>query len=64
MKGKGYITLTIPEAKRLLRQTDKLIYEIEEETGFAESKYFVARFTAAAGVSPMEYRKEAEGVSK
>ena len=62
---KQYVNdLRIEEAKRLLRQTDKLIYEIAEETGFAESKYFVARFTAAAGVSPMEYRKEAEGVSK
>ena len=54
---KQYVNdLRIEEAKRLLRQTDKLIYEIAEETGFAESKYFVARFTAAAGVSPMAGR--------
>lgn len=58
---KQYVNeLRIEEAKRLLRQTDRLIYEIAEETGFAESKYFIARFTAMVGMSPMEYRKMSE----
>lgn len=58
---KQYVNdLRIQEAKELLRHTDKLIYQIAEETGFAESKYFVAKFTAATGMSPMEYRKMTE----
>lgn len=58
---KQYVNdLRIEEAKRLLRQTDRLIYEIAEETGFAESKYFVAKFTATVGMSPVEYRKMSE----
>lgn len=62
---KQYVNdLRIEEARRLLRQTDKLIYEIAEETGFAESKYFVARFTAVVGMSPMEYRKLSENPPK
>lgn len=50
--------LRIEEAKRLLSQTDKLIYEIAEEVGFKESKYFTSKFTADVGVSPIEYRKK------
>ena len=58
---KQYVNdLRIEEAKRLLRQTDKLIYEIAEETGFAESKYFVAKFTATVGMSPLLDRKMPE----
>ncbi len=49
--------LRMEEAKRLLRSTDKLIYEIAEEVGFKESKYFVSKFTAEVGKTPMEYRK-------
>lgn len=45
------------EAKRLLRDTDKLIYKIAEETGFTESKYFISKFIDQTGMSPAEYRK-------
>lgn len=51
--------LRLEEAKRLLRQTDHKIYEIAAETGFVESKYLVAKFTAAENCSPTEYRKRA-----
>ncbi len=58
---KQYVNdLRIEEAKRLLRTTDRLIYEIAEQTGFAESKYFVSRFTQQVGCSPLEYRKMSE----
>lgn len=58
---KQYVNdLRIEEAKRLLRTTDKLIYEIAGQTGFAESKYFVSRFTQLVGCSPLEYRKMSE----
>ena len=49
--------LRLEEAKRLLRQTDKMIYEIAEEVGFKESKYFVSKFTAEIGKTPLEYRR-------
>lgn len=49
--------LRVEEAKRLLRETDKLIYEIAQETGFTESKYFISKFIDQMGMSPMEYRK-------
>lgn len=55
---KQYVNeLRINEAKRLLSQTDKLIYEIADELGYTESKYFIQKFTAEVGISPTEYRK-------
>jgi two-component system response regulator YesN len=50
--------LRIEEAKRLLLQTDKLIYEIANQVGFIESSYFVVKFTQEVGKSPTEYRNE------
>ncbi len=59
MSFRQYLTgLRIEEAKRLLLQTDKRVYEIAEEVGFAESKYFVMKFTESAGCTPAEYRKQ------
>lgn len=56
---KQYVNdLRIQEAKKLLRDTDKLIYEIAEEVGFSESKYFISKFTSEVGKSPLEYKKE------
>ena len=56
--------LRIEEAKRLLTQTDSLIYEIAEEVGFRESKYFISRFTAEMGMSPMEYKRKGQHLQK
>lgn len=53
--------LRIDEAKRLLLQTDKLIYEIANQVGFIESSYFVVKFTQEVGKSPTEYRNEKLG---
>ncbi len=50
--------LRIDEAKRLLVQTDKLIYEIANQVGFIESSYFVVKFTQEVGKSPTEYRNK------
>lgn len=56
---KKYINnLRIQEAKRLLLQTDKLIYEIANDSGFAESSYFISKFTSEAGISPSDFRKQ------
>ena len=56
--------LRMVEAKRLLTQTDHLIYEIAEEVGFRESKYFISRFTAEMGMSPMEYKRKEQHLKK
>lgn len=59
MTFKKYINrLRIEEAKRLLSQTDKLIYEIADCVGYKESKYFITRFISEVGISPNEYRKQ------
>ncbi len=56
---KQYITrLRIAEAKRLLRTTDKFIYQISDELGFTESTYFITKFTQEEGMSPSEYRRK------
>ncbi|NLD87808.1 MAG: helix-turn-helix domain-containing protein [Clostridiales bacterium] len=55
---KEYITTSRMElAKRLLRSTDKNIYEIAEDTGFYSSSYFVTRFKELMHMSPSEYRR-------
>lgn len=56
---KQYVNqLRMEEAKKLLVQTDQMVYEIAERVGFRESKYFVSRFTAETGKTPLEYRRE------
>lgn len=56
---KQYVNgLRITEAKKLLLQTDKRIYEIAEEVGYTESKYFIAKFTQMVGKSPTAYRSQ------
>lgn len=47
----------ISHAKRLLRGTDKKIYEIVQEVGYSDSKYFQRVFKEEIGVSPGEYRQ-------
>lgn len=47
----------ISHAKRLLRGTDKKIYEIAQEVGYSDPKYFQRVFKEEIGVSPGEYRQ-------
>ena len=54
---KQYVNhIRIAEAKRLLLHTNKLIYEIANEVGYTESKYFIVKFSQEVGKSPTEYR--------
>ncbi len=56
-----YLTaFRIDQAKKLLRTTDKKSYEIAEETGYADPRYFSIIFKKYTGVTPTEYRKERE----
>lgn len=44
------------EAKTLLRETDKSVYEISELCGFSSSGYFSTVFRKITALSPREYR--------
>ena len=46
----------ISHAKRLLKGTDRKIYEIAEAVGYHDSKYFMRVFKEVQGISPKEYR--------
>jgi two-component system, response regulator YesN len=54
--------LRIAEAKKLLIQSDKLIYEIANDVGYSESCYFIVKFTQEVGLSPSEYRNTIEQI--
>ena len=47
----------ISNAKRLLRGTDMKVYEIAEEVGYADPKYFARVFKEELGISPGDYRQ-------
>lgn len=47
----------ISHAKRLLKGTDKRIYEIAQEVGYPDAKYFNRVFKEKVGVSPKEFRQ-------
>ncbi len=49
--------LRIDLAKKLLRASDKKIYEIAQICGFSSSKYFISVFRKAAGMTPEQFRK-------
>ena len=46
----------IAEAKKLLRSTDRLVYEIGEQVGFNTPSYFVAQFEKLEGATPSQFR--------
>lgn len=46
----------ISHAKRLLRGTDKRVYEIAQEVGYSDPKYFNRVFKEEEGISPGDYR--------
>jgi len=53
-----YLTLKrIDEAKRMLRQTDKLLSEIALGVGYKDSRYFSFVFKKITGCTPSDYRK-------
>lgn len=50
------LSLRIGEAKRLLRQTKKRMYEIAELVGFQNADYFATQFEKLEKMTPTEYR--------
>lgn len=47
----------ISQAKRLLKGTDKKIYEVAAEVGYNDPKYFNRVFKEEIGISPGDYRQ-------
>ena len=46
----------VPEAKILLRHSDKLVYQIADELNFPNSSFFCKFFRRVTGMTPYEYR--------
>ncbi|MDE6847674.1 MAG: response regulator [Lachnospiraceae bacterium] len=52
--------IRMQEAKKLLAETDLRIIEISAKVGYDNEKHFMKIFKASCGVSPSEYRKNAQ----
>jgi len=54
---KEYINdVRITQAQRLLASTNDKVFEIADQVGYKEYKYFVSVFKAVTGMTPKEYR--------
>ena len=55
----SYLTsYRLEAAKNLLKETDLPVYEIAEQVGFQDGRYFSKIFKKATGLQPREYRKK------
>ena len=52
--------IRMEEAKKLLTETDLRIVEISAKVGYDNEKHFMKLFKTSCGVSPSEYRKNAQ----
>ncbi|SHO50803.1 response regulator transcription factor [Anaerocolumna xylanovorans] len=52
--------IRINEAKRLLEETDEKILDISSMIGYENEKHFTKLFRSVTGVTPSEYRKNAQ----
>lgn len=55
------LSLRIEEAKRLLRQTKKRMYEVADLVGFQNADYFAAQFEKLENMTPTDYRNKMIG---
>lgn len=61
MTFQNYLTgIRIREARRLLTQTSRMVYEISEQVGYSDTVYFSRVFEKVTGCRPSEYRKRNE----
>ena len=49
--------MRINEAEKLIKNSDKTIYDISLEVGFNDYSYFSRAFKDTFNISPKEYRK-------
>lgn len=52
------LSLRVEEAKRLLRQTKKRVYEVAETVGFQNADYFATQFEKLENMTPTDYRNK------
>ncbi|MDO5423368.1 MAG: response regulator [Eubacteriales bacterium] len=52
------ISLRIEKAKGLLRTTDRPIWQVAEDVGYGDEKYFSRLFKKVVGCAPSEYRRQ------
>ena len=52
------LDVRMEHAKKLLAQTNKLIFEVSHAVGFENPRYFVAVFKKAVGLTPSAYREQ------
>lgn len=52
--------IRIAKARELLEETDLKIIEISNMVGYENEKHFMKTFKTVCGVSPSEYRKNAQ----
>ncbi|MTI95108.1 MAG: response regulator [Firmicutes bacterium] len=57
--NKFLIRYRIAQACVLMKQNNDRVYEVAEQVGFNEYKYFYEVFTKYVGISPTQYKKEA-----
>lgn len=56
-----YLTwFRVEEAKKILKLTDKKVYEIAEDVGYRDPRYFSLIFKKQTGVTALEFRKRLE----
>jgi AraC family transcriptional regulator of arabinose operon len=55
------VQIRLRHGARQLEYTSRPIAEVAEDVGFQSPFYFTKQFTAAYGMSPSAYRKEAQG---
>ena len=55
--SKYLIGVRINEAEKLIKNSDKTIYDISLEVGFNDYSYFSRAFKDTFNISPKEYRK-------
>lgn len=53
-------SVRIENAKRLLSTTNQKNYEIAEQVGYTDSKYFSQVFKKLTGLTPMQFREQSE----
>ncbi|SES11658.1 response regulator transcription factor [Salipaludibacillus aurantiacus] len=60
-----YVTeIRMDKAKKLLRETDKKIYEIAERVGYDNPYYFSNAFKKNVGKNPSKYKSESSGYNE
>ena len=50
------ISYRVERAKKLLEETDHMIYYVAEKVGFRDVRHFSKTFKKCTGYTPMEYR--------